>query len=302
MSNDVHSAPILGGIFVLAGMATLGLSDNFLVNVADESSLWQFHSFRAAVILPLLIALSYFGLGRIRPVKVKGVAIRSVAFGISMLIYFGCLAFLPISEVVGGIFCSPILVMAISALVLGKKVGVFRWLAALIGFCGILLVLRPDAGDFTWVTVLPLVAAVFYAISALATRELCEGETTVTLIFWFFLTLGVFGAIGMILLSVYPQAAPEGADGFILRGYTHPSGSFWFWTVVQAVLSIIGIGFLTRGYQVGEASYVAVYEYSLMIFASFWAWVLRGEVLDLYGTVGIILIVLSGAVIALRSR
>lgn len=302
MTQDIKTAPLLAGLCVLAGMATLGLSDNFLVNLADESSLWQFHTFRAAIILPVLMILSFFGFGRIRATKVAGVMLRSVCFGLSMLIYFGCLAFLPISEVVGGLFCSPILVMAISALVLGKKVGVFRWVAAIVGFVGILLVLRPDSGDFTWVTVLPLVAALFYAVSALATREMCEGESTVTLVFWFFFTVGLFGLIGMIILTVFPQAAPEGADGFILRGYTDPSASFWFWTAVQAFLSIIGIGLLTRGYQIGEASYVAVFEYSLMIFASFWAWVLRGDVLDAYGAVGIILIVLSGAVIALRSR
>lgn len=180
--------------------------------------------------------------------------------------------------------------------------GWVRWAAALVGFCGILMVLRPDAGGLSWVSALPLVAAVLYSISAIATREWCEGEDTTTLLFWFFLIVGLFGVIGMMVFALFPQAAPAGPDGLILRGLTSPTPAFWMWVSIQAVGSVIGVGLLTRAYQLGEASYVAVFEYSLMIFASFWAWVLRGEMLDTWGLAGIALIILSGAVIAVRSR
>ena len=59
---------------------------------------------------------------------------------------------------------------------------------------------------------------------------------------------------------------------------------------------------LTRAYQVGEASYIAVFEYSFLIFASFWAWVIWGDVLDTQAVLGIALIIASGAVIALRTK
>ena len=64
---------------------------------------------------------------------------------------------------------------------------------------------------------------------------------------------------------------------------------------------MLAVGMMTRAYQVGETSHIAVFEYSFLIFASFWAWVLFGNALDLAGMVGIAMIIVSGAVIALRS-
>ena len=75
----------------------------------------------------------------------------------------------------------------------------------------------------------------------------------------------------------------------------------FFWIAVQAVGSLIGIGLIFRGYQLGEASQVAVFEYSLLVFASFWAWVLWGQTVPLLGFIGMGLIALAGIVIALRS-
>ena len=75
-----------------------------------------------------------------------------------------------------------------------------------------------------------------------------------------------------------------------------------FWTVVQAVGSILGVGLLTRGYQLADASFVSVFEYTLLGFVSAWAWILRGEALDALSLAGLCLIALSGIVIALRGR
>ena len=74
-----------------------------------------------------------------------------------------------------------------------------------------------------------------------------------------------------------------------------------FWIAVQAVGSLIGIGLIFRGYLMGEASHVAVFEYSLLVFASFWAWVIWGQTVGPLALAGMGLIALAGAVIALRS-
>jgi drug/metabolite transporter (DMT)-like permease len=67
------------------------------------------------------------------------------------------------------------------------------------------------------------------------------------------------------------------------------------------MLSMVAVGMLTRAYQLGDASYIAMFEYSFLIFASFWAWVLFGNGVDFWGMVGITMIIFSGAIIALRS-
>ena len=90
-------------------------------------------------------------------------------------------------------------------------------------------------------------------------------------------------------------------QSFVTKGWVAPSGVFWFWTGIQAVFSMIAVSMLTRAYQIGETSYIAVFEYSFLIFASFWGWVLWGDQLGFWGFVGMPAIIGSGVVIAVRS-
>ena len=88
-------------------MATLGLSDNFVPYVAADGSLWQFHLLRGTLALGGLGLIALLGWGTLRPKRPWAVFGRSFFQAGSMLIYFGCLAILPIGIVVAGLFTSP---------------------------------------------------------------------------------------------------------------------------------------------------------------------------------------------------
>ncbi len=294
--------PVSAALFVLASMAVIGFIDNFVIVIAEQAGLWQFHLMRALMALPLVWLLARFGLGSLRTKNLAYVLLRSALISISMMFYFGSLAFLPISEAVAGLFTAPLWVLLVSVTALGQTVGPIRIGAALIGFLGVLLVLRPDAGGVSIYTLLPLAGGFFYALGNIVTREKCATESPAALVAWFFVALGVWSLLGLIVLAVVSPDVPTGADGFLLRGWVLPTQEVLFWTGVQAVGAICAIGFLTRGYQLADASFVAVFEYALLIFVSAWAWMLRGELIDTPAAIGIALIVLSGAVIAVRGR
>lgn len=241
-------------------------------------------------------------MGALRVRRPGLVAIRSLVVSGSMILYFGSLAFLPIAEVAAGLFTSPIFVLLISAVVLRAPLTTVRIAAALVGFVGVVMVLKPDAGGFGLITLVPVMAGFLYAVGAVMTSEWCAEESTPTVLTGFFLGLGLWGALGMAALWIAPQVAPTGADGFILRGAVWPSGTFLFWTTIQAVGSILGVGLIIRGYQWSEASYVAVFEYSLLIWVALWAYLLRGEVLDIWAAAGIALIIGSGVLLSVSSR
>ena len=160
------------------------------------------------------------------------------------------------------------------------------------------MVIRPDPAALNLVAFLPILAGLLYAIGAVATRAWCEGESTLTLTAGFFAMLGVFGSIGVLLM---PADNTMGHAGFVLRSWGPLDVQMLFWIAVQAVGSLLGIGLIFRGYQLGEAGHVAVFEYSLLVFASFWAWVLWGQTVPLLGLLGMALIAVAGVVIALRS-
>ena len=280
-------------LYIIAGMAVLGLNDNFIPYIAPEGSLWQFHLLRGLLALGVL---GVIGWGSLRPKRLWAVVGRSLFQAGSMLIYFGCLAILPIGIVVAGLFTSPIFVLLIAVIFQGKRVGWVRSLAIVTGFAGALLVIRPDPAALDLVVFLPILAGLLYAIGAIATRAWCEGETTLTLSAGFFAMLAICGALGCLLL---PAGAP-GAEGFASRGWMPLSADLLFWISVQTALALVGIFCLFRGYQLGEASQVAVYEYALLIFASGWAWYLWGDLVSPVAMAGMALIALAGIIIVSR--
>jgi drug/metabolite transporter (DMT)-like permease len=283
---------------VLGGMATLGLTDNFVPFISERGSLWQFHFIRSVMAFVILGGFVAFGFGSFRMIRPASVLARSLFPASAMLIYFGCLSVLPIGVVVAGLFTAPLFVVLISILFQGKPVGVFRWAAVIIGFIGAVMVIQPDPAALDPVAFLPIVAGLFYAVGAVATRAWCEGESTLSLTAGFFGLLGVFGVIGIFVVNA---DAPAGHAGFVLRAWVPLDGPMLFWFAVQAVGSLIGIALIFRGYQLGEASHVAVFEYSLLVFASFWAWMLWGQTVSPLGLTGMVLIAIAGTVIALRS-
>ena len=294
--------PKLSTLCILAAMLVLGVSDNLIILVSEESSLWLFHAARSAVALPMIAILSLIGLGTLRAKRPGWVLLRNFFNATALLIYFGCLALLPIGVVVAGLFTAPIFVLILSVLFRGQSVGPWRWAAVLIGFAGALMVVWPEDGGLSWLSILPILAGLCYAISGIGTRAWCEGESALIMTMAYFAILGMFGAIGLVILTVWPVDALAGADGWVQRGYVAPNAKMVWVTLAQAVGSIAGVGLLTRGYQLGEASYVAINEYSLIVFASFFAWLFWGQTLGVVALFGIALIILSGAIIALRSK
>lgn len=288
---------VQGAALMVAGMAVIGLIDNYVKLIAQEAGLWQFHLFRSLIACAVMLGLAPVMGWRLRPRRWRAVVLRSALGAVSMAVYFGALAVLPIAQVGAGLFMAPIFVMLISVAVLGQRIGLVRGVAALVGFAGVLLVLQPDLSALQLATVLPMGAGVTWALTALVTRHLCEGESTLTLLFGFFVALGVLGAAG---LAGTWLGFGDGTS-FSGRGWVAPTGAFWFWTTVQALGSMVAVGMLTRAYQVGETVYVAPFEYSFLAFAGFWGFVLYGETLGAWALAGIALIAGAGAVIAMRS-
>lgn len=81
------------------------------------------------------------GFGTMRPQRLWAVSVRSLLIAVGMLLYFGSLAFMPIAQSLAGLFTSPIFVLLMTVVVLKQKIGLWRVLAVVIGFTGILLVL-----------------------------------------------------------------------------------------------------------------------------------------------------------------
>lgn len=294
---------LVAALAILTYAIIIGFTDNYVRVIAEGSGLWQFHATRGAMALTIL-ALVARPLGlRLTPRRWRPVIARSLIHGFAMLIYFGCLAFLPVAEVAAGLFTAPIFVLLISRFAFGHPVGPFRIAAVAVGFLGVILVLGPSAGESVGpATVLPVAAGALYALGNIATKEWCAGESAETLLSGFFATLGLFGLIGMAVLAIWPLPVPEGTAGFVLRGWRPLTGTFLFWTFVQAAGSLLGVGLMIRAYQIADASRVAIFEYVILPASALWSFLIWGDVISLRAGLGMVLIFLAGLIIVLRRR
>lgn len=287
---------------VLIYACVIAFTDNYVRVIAQDAGLWQFHATRTAMAIALLALLAVpMGL-RLRPYRFSAVFARSAIHGAAMLIYFGALAFLPVAQVAAGLFTAPIFVLLIQRLAYGQPISGAQVLAVAVGFVGVVMVLGPEAmSGATLAALLPVIAGALYAMGNIATRQWCAGESAETLVAGFFGMLGVMGLIGMAVLTLFPVTVPEGAEGFLQRGPVWPTGSFLWWTFVQAAGSLLGVGMIIKAYQIADASKVSVFEYIILPASAAWGFLLWGEVLTWLAVAGMVLIALAGVLIARQS-
>lgn len=288
---------------ILVYAMIIGYTDNYVVVIAENAGLWQFHLTRSLMTAGILAVVALLWSVRIRPRRWKGVIARSAIHGAAMVIYFGALGYLDVALVAAGLFTAPIWVLIINRLAYGRSISALQGLAVGLGFVGVLLVLGPSAlAGASLPAVLPVIAGALYAMGNIATNEWCEGETAVTIVAGFFAALGVIGLIGMIVLWVIGSEVPPGTDYFLFRGPVWPDQAFWFWTFVQAAGSLLGVGLMIRAYQATEASRASVMEYVILPASAFWTYVIWGKGLGLTEACGMVLIAAAGIAVAFGGK
>ncbi len=283
--------------FMVFGMAILGFIDNFVILIADDISLWQFHMTRSAIAVPVALMAGWMLGWRLWPKRFWWVFARNLFLAGAMIVYFGSLGFFPISAVAAGLFTSPILVMFIDAIWSKRAIGPIRLLTALIGFCGVMLVLKPDAGDFGWQNLIPISGGLLYAFGSVSTRKWCEGESAISLLWGYMFQMMIIGAVALLFIEM----TTGGGDGYLTRGWVWPNFQTWQVILAQALFSLVGIGCIMQAYLIGEATYVTIFEYSMLIFAGITAWLVFGVAMGPWGILGVAIIIITGVVIAVRS-
>lgn len=279
-----RSNQIRTGIFItIVGSLCFAVQDAGIKWLSSEMVVLQVLFLRSAIGLVFLAVSHRFSGEKISlVVKRPGLLlVRTFINIISWICFFYGLKYLPLATAVALFFSFPIFLAILSVPILGEKVGVRRSLGILVGFIGVVLITRPDAG-VSLPMLLMLTAALGWAVVASVTRILGEGENTSTMLFY---TL-----IGMIIVLGIPQ--------------------FWMWQPVdpENYLLLIAIGLfgviaqftVTRAYSIAPPSLIAPFEYIALIWAAiigYWLW---GDIPDLMSGVGALLIVASGLYIIHR--
>ncbi|MCK0121161.1 DMT family transporter [Loktanella sp. F6476L] len=183
------------------------------------------------------------------------------------------------------IFASyPLIVAALSGPILGEAVGWRRWAAIGVGFIGVLIILQPGITVFAPAAIVPLIAALMFALYSLLTRYAARKDTAATSFFW-------TGTVGAVLLTAIGISSWE--------PMTTPD---WAWMLALCITGALGHFLLIKCYEVAEASAVQPFAYLQLVFASTIGIIVFSEVLELHVAVGAGLVIASGLFTVWRAR
>lgn len=297
MTDTVNNRPIAAALSMLSAMAVIGFIDNFVGQVSSSISVWQFLMMRSTLMFPLLLLMSFVGLGVLRPNRWLPVLARSIVITCSMMLYFGALGLMPIAQAIAGLFTSPIFVLLINVFIMHRRIGPWRIAAVFIGFAGILMVLQPGSAGFGLSMLMPIAAGLFYAVSSIATRSWCAGESALSLLATNMAMMWLVGGAVTLAFGLTGMAG----DDFLTLAPTLDILPILPVLAMQAVGSLAGVFLIIRAYQMDEPTNVAVFEYSALLFAPLFAFVLFGQGLGWMQILGIAMIAGSGVIIAIRS-
>ena len=244
---------------MLVAVGALSLMDGSLKTLSQHYGVWQVACLRGLVTLPVAGVWIALTGGFRQVVRVRfPLHLARGALGITTLAAFAYgVRTLRLSEAYTIFFIAPLLITAFAALMLGERVDRRRWVVIVVGFAGVMIVLRPTGeGAVSLAGLAILASAVGYALSAITVRVLGRTDSSQSMVFW----LMLFVAIGAGALA-FPTWRPiQSAD----------------WPVIgaMAVTGSIGQWAITEAFKRGEASVIAPLEYTALVWGVALDWIL----------------------------
>ncbi len=220
---------------------------------------------------------------QLRVYNVRGQVLRAALMSVATLIYFSAIGAMPLADITTMTFISVIVVTALSPWLLGEHVGWRRWTAVIVGFVGVVVLLRPTPTGLYWIALLPLGASTMGALRDLITRQINLTETSISMLFYTTLAEAVLGATTAPFVAWKPIA---------------------FETLVP--LAVAGAMFTIaqflhiEAFRYAEASVVSPFRYTSLVWAVLFGYVIWGDLPDAWTVTGATIIVGSGLYILRR--
>lgn len=285
---------------ILLAVLSLSFGDAVIKLLSSDLSLWQIYILRSALALPVVIAIIKLHDRNLSlmPQVPLWTWLRSLLLGVMWVAYYLALPHVELSIAAAVYYTIPLFITLFAALFTGDKVTPRSWLAIGIGFLGVLIIVRPHGESFNVYVLLPLLAAILYALAMILTRTKCQSENPRVLSLALNMTFILMGLMALLILSIIePTPASESGNPFMLAGWRTPLVNDWIAMAVLAVVVILGSIFAAVAYQNAPSSVVATYDYSYLAFSALWGFALFAEVPDVLAIFGMCLIVTAGLMV-----
>ncbi|MEQ9257862.1 MAG: DMT family transporter [Roseovarius sp.] len=306
-----HSNPTAGIVFIMIALFAISVNDMLIKFLSGGYPLHEIVFVRSAIgICFSLVLVQMEGGFRILRTRTPGLhLLRCGMIVVSNMCFFSALAVLPLAEAVAVFFVAPLMITLLSIPILGEKVGPMRIGAAAVGFLGVIIMSKPwETGEAREISLviylLPVVAALTYAVNQLLARKL--GVASKASAMAFYIQCGFLAVSAVFWLVAGDGRHAEGLENqsliFLLRAWVWPQGpDLWLFVLIGFCSAIVGYS-LSQAYRMADAATVAPFEYVGLPLAIFWGWVVFGDLPGPVVLVGILLIFGSGLFVFLRER
>jgi S-adenosylmethionine uptake transporter len=299
----------IGILFVLGSVFCISINDMLIKQLSGGYPLHEMVFTRSFIaILFSFVFVQLEGGWRILRTKQPVLHIlRGLLIVTSNMTFFVALAAIPLADATALFFAAPLFITLLSIPILGEKVGPLRLGAVVFGFIGVIIMQRPWEGVDTLgasrvILLLPVVAALTYALNQLLTRKLGVQSKASALAVYIQATF-IIVSIGFYLIAGdgrFAQGSDNASIQFLLRAWVWPDQSdYWLFAVLGLNAAIIGYG-LSQAYRMADAATVAPFEYIGLPLAVFWGWMIFSDFPVLEVWIGIAMILASGVFVFLR--
>jgi len=225
------------------------------------------------------------GLGLLRTRRIGTQFVSSVMMLLSTLFFFSAVKSVPVAEAISVTFVAPLAVVLLAWPLLGERITLFRLAAVVVGFSGVLIVIRPGSAVFQWASVLLLGSAICYAIYQILIRRLAGIDQPATSIFYSVL-------LGAIIMSIWLP--------FVWK--TPANWIDWVLLCSLGVLGAMGHYCVAKAMTYASANFVAPFNYTQMIGSVIVGYLMFAEVPDFYTWLGTAVIVGAGLMVGWQGR
>ncbi|WP_292294637.1 DMT family transporter [Marivita sp.] len=276
-----------GGILLMCvGVACLSVNDAVAKTLTTSYAPLQILFMRNVIALPFTVLLAFLlgGSSALRSYRPAAHLLRGALWVGATIMFFTSFMYLGLAEATALIFVAPFFITVISALFLGEHVGWRRWLAVLLGFVGVLFIVRPGGATFQPISLLPVATALVYALLMLSARWVDPRETVWTLLVYLTGSGALLGAL--IVPFVWVPIRAE---------------DIWLFAAI-AFFGTAGMTMMTQAFRVTPAVVVAPLDYTGLLWATLFGWLIWRESLDTMTILGAAIIIASGVFMIFRKK
>ena len=294
-----------GIILILIGMFIVSFMDATFKYINTSVNLYEAYFVRTLV--SFVVIASYLKITN-KPIIFTThypllTSIRVILFFFGFSSFYISLTIMPLATANALFFCSPFITTILAKFILKDKVGMQRWLAVLIGFIGVYIVLNPDFSNFDYLSLLPVLCAFCYSSSMVIIKKTSDkdnvyaqmfqfyiGATIISVIFYFFIGDGQYNTVN------HPASQFIFREWFSNLQFTMPYMIILGVTAAGAFLSIF------TAYRIASPAAVSPFEYTILLWASLSGWFIFGEIPSTRTFIGMFLIICGGIYIFIREN